>query len=152
VLLAVYLVAVALVFLYASFPSEALRTHVAYRLSASLPGLTLAVAEVRPSLLPAGIALREVRISPADKPLAVSDRLSIQPDLLSLLRSKTSYGFNGAIGAGDITGRAEVDSTGPQPKVSLNARFGGSSFSRSPGCVGFTGKPAGRRLMEPRRK
>jgi type II secretion system protein N len=146
VLLAVYLAAVTLVFLYVAFPSDALRTHVTNRLSASLPGLTLAVAEVRPSLLPAGIALRDVRISHADKPLAVIDRLRVRPDLLSLLRSKTSYGFDGAIGSGDITGRAEVDSAGPQPKVSLNARFGGILLQQVPGLRGIYGSRLAGRL------
>lgn len=146
VLLVAYLLAAALVFLYVGFPSEALRTHVAYRLSASLPGLTLAVAEVRPSLLPAGIALRDVRISHADKPLAVIDRLRVKPNLPSLLRSKTSYGFDGAISGGDITGRAEVDSTGPQPKVSLNARFGGILLQQLPGLRGLYGSRLAGRL------
>ena len=145
VLLAAYLGAAALVFLYVGFPSEALRTHVAYRLGASLPGLTLAVAEVRPAL-PAGISLRDVRISHADKPLAVIDRLRVQPDLPSLLRSKTSYGFDGAIGAGDLSGRAEVDSTGPQPKVSLNARFGGVLLQQVPGLRGLYGSQLAGRL------
>jgi len=146
VLLAVYLVAVALVFLYVCFPSDALRTHVAYRLSAGLPGLTLAVAEVRPSLLPAGITLRDVRISHADKPLAVIDRLRVRPDLSSLLRSKTTYGIDGTIGSGDITGRAEVDSTGPQPKVSLNARIGGVLLQQVPGLRGLYGSQLAGRL------
>jgi type II secretion system protein N len=146
VLLAVYLAAAALVFLYVGFPSEALRTHVAYRLNASLPGFTLAVAEVRPSLLPAGIALRDVQISRADKPLAVFERLRIRPDLPSLLRSKTSYGFDGTIGTGDITGRAEVDSSGPQPKVSLNARFGGILLQQLPGLRGLYGSRLAGRL------
>ncbi|MGE5256718.1 MAG: type II secretion system protein GspN [Hyphomicrobiales bacterium] len=146
VLLAIYLAAAALVFLYVGFPSEALRTHVAYRMSASLPGLTLAVAEVRPSLVPVGITLRDVRISHADRPLAVIDRLRLQPDLTSLLRSKTSYGFEGAIGSGDITGRAEVDSTGPQPKVSLNARFGGILLQQLPGLRGLYGSRLAGRL------
>jgi type II secretion system protein N len=144
-LLAAYLVAAALVFLYVGFPSEALRTHVAHRLSASLPGLSLAVAEVRPAL-PAGIALRNVRISHADKPLAVIDRLSLQPELSSLLKSKMGYGFGGSIGSGDITGRAEVDSTGPNPKVSLNARFGGILLQQVPGLMGLYGSRLAGRL------
>lgn len=145
VLLAAYLAAVTLVFLYVCFPSEALRAHVAYRLSASLPGLTLAVAEVRPSL-PTGIALRDVRISHADKPLAVIERLRVRLDLPSLLKSKTAYGFDGAIGSGDITGRAEVDSSGPRPKVSLNARFGGVLLQQVPGLRALYGSRLAGRL------
>jgi type II secretion system protein N len=145
VLLAAYLVAVVLVFLYVGFPSEALRTHVAYRLSASLPGLTLAVAEVQPSF-PAGIALKGVRISHADKPIAVIDRVRIQSELPSLLQSKTRYGFDGTIGSGDITGRAEVDSTGPRPKVSLNARIGGVLLQQLPGLAGLYGSRLAGRL------
>lgn len=123
-LLALYIVAVALAFLYLRFPSEALRTYATYRLSTSLPGLSVAVGEVRPALL-ADIVLHDVRVSRGDQSLAVIDRLRIHPDLLSLLQDRTGYGLSGSIGGGELTGRAEVDSTGPNPKISGNWQING---------------------------
>lgn len=132
VLVVVYLCAAALVFLYLGFPSEALREHLAHRLSASLPGLNVAVAEVRLSP-PVGISLRGVRVSYAEKPLAVIDRLRVQPELMSLLQPRSVYEFNGAAGSGEISGRAEIDSAAPQPKASLNARATGVLLQQIPG-------------------
>jgi hypothetical protein len=127
VLLAVYLVAVALVFLYVGFPSEALRTHVAYRLSASLPGLTLAVAEVRRPCF-RGHRPADVRISHGrrwrDRPAAR------QPDLLSLL-VKTSYGRR-RHRPGDITGR--------------RGRFHRAAAESQPECASAGSPSAGPRL------
>jgi type II secretion system protein N len=145
VLAAVYLLAAALVFLYVGFPSEALREHVAYRLSASLPGLNVAVADVRLSL-PAGMSLRGVRVSYAEKPLAVLDRLRVQPELMSLLQARTVYEFSGAAGSGEISGRAEIDSTTPQPKASLNGRATGVLLQQIPGLQEIYGSRLSGRL------
>jgi type II secretion system protein N len=145
VLLVAYIVVAALVLLYVSFPSEALRAHVAYRLSASLPGLSVAVADVRPSL-PAGMSLRGIRISHADKILAVLDRVRVQPELLSLLQSRTIYEFDGSAGSGDISGRAEIDSTGTKPSTSLNARIGGVLLQQVPGLQELYGSRLSGRL------
>jgi type II secretion system protein N len=145
VLTGVYLLAAALVFLYVGFPSEALREHVASRLSASLPGLNVAVADVRLSL-PAGMSLRGVRVSYAEKPLAVVDRLRVQPELMSLLQPRTVYEFSGAAGSGDISGRAEIDSTTPQPKASLNARATGVLLQQIPGLQELYGSRLSGRL------
>jgi len=144
-LVAVYIVAAALVFLYINFPSEALRTHVAYRLSASLPGLSFAVADVRPSL-PAGVSLRGVRVSYAEKPLAVLDRLRVQPELMSMLQPKTIYEFDGSAGSGDVSGRAEIDSSALQPRTSLNARISGVLLQQVPGLQELYGSRLSGRL------
>jgi len=145
VLVAVYIVAAALVFLYIGFPSEALRAHVASRLSASLPGLSVAVADVRPSL-PAGISLRGVRVSYGEKPLAVLDRLRVQPELMSMLQPITVYEFDGAAGPGGISGRAEIDSTAAQAKTSLNARISGVLLEQVPGLQEVYGSRLSGRL------
>jgi type II secretion system protein N len=132
VLLAAYIVVAALVFLYVGFPSEALRAHVAYRLSASLPGLSVAVADVRPSP-PAGVSLWGVRVSRGDRILAVLDRVRVQPELMSILQPRTIYEFDGSTGSGEVSGRAEIDSAGPKPTASLNARIGGVLLQQVPG-------------------
>jgi type II secretion system protein N len=129
ILLALYLVVVTAVFLYFGFPSEALRTHAASRLSAALPVLGISVSSLRPSL-PAGVTLQGVRIAYEDQPVAVLDRLRVQPELMSLLRPKTVYSFEGALGNGSITGRAEMDSTGDKPKTILNANLSGAMLQQ----------------------
>ena len=145
ILLAAYILAAAAVFLYIGFPSEALRTHVAHRLSAGLPGLNVTVAGVQPSL-PAGLALRGVRIAYADQPLAVFEHLRVQPELMSILQPKTIYSFEGSAGSGSISGRAEIDASGEKSKTSLNARIGGVLLQQVPGFQNIYGSRLSGRL------
>ena len=144
-LLALYIVAAAAVFLYIGFPSEALRAYVSDRLGASLPGLSVAIGAVRPSLT-AGLVLKEVRISHAQQPVAVLSRLSVEPELLTLLQKRSGYGFSGSLGGGEITGRAEVDAVGPAPKVSMTARIGGILLQQVDGLRGLYGHRLSGRL------
>lgn len=123
-LMALYIGVAAAVFLYVGFPSDAVRSHVSQRLSAGLPGLSIGIGTLRPTVT-AGLELADVRIAYAQKPVAAFDRVRIQPDLLSLFQTNTGYSFTGSLGGGEITGRAEVDAAGPAPKVSMNVRIDG---------------------------
>jgi len=143
-LIGLYLLSAALVFLYIGFPSEALRDHVAHRLSASLPGLSVSIGDLRPAL-PAGLVLKGVRVYHAKAPLAVIDLLSINPDLFSLWQAKTHYDFDGTIGDGRIAGTAETDTAGGRKRLSLNARLAGVLLQKLPATQSLFGnKLAGR--------
>lgn len=144
-LMILYIVVVGAVFLYIEFPSEALRAYAGQRLSACLPGLSVGVGAVRPSLT-AGLVLADVRISHDQKPVAVLDRVSIQPELLSLLQVRTGYAFSASLGGGEITGRAEVEDAGPAPKLSMNARIGGIQIQQLDGLRGIYGSRLSGRL------
>jgi type II secretion system protein N len=130
-LTAAYLVLATAVFLVIGFPSEALRAYAARRLSAALPGLEVAVGDVRPSL-PAGVALKGVRIAHGGRPLAVVDELTVHPELLTLLQSTTVYRLEGSLGGGALSGRAEVDSAGATPKTRMTAQVGGVQLQQLP--------------------
>lgn len=124
-LLILYIGVAAAVFLYVGFPSDALRSHLSHRLSAGLPGLSVGIGALRPTLT-VGLELTDVRITYAQNPVAAFDRVRIQPDLLSLFQSRTGYSFSGSLGGGEVTGRADVDdAAGPAPKISMNARIDG---------------------------
>jgi type II secretion system protein N len=144
-LLALYIVLTALVLLYIRFPSQALSGYVASLMNASLPGLSVAVGEVRPSL-PAAIVVHGIRISREDQTLAVIDRLRIQPELLSMLGPRSGFELSGSAGGGELTGRAEIDSTGPIPKTSGNARITGVSLQDLAGLQGPYGTKLSGRL------
>jgi type II secretion system protein N len=143
-LIGLYLLSAALVFLYIGFPSEALRAHVTHSLSARLPGLSVAIGDMRPAL-PAGIVLNGVRVYHANAPLAVIDQLRIHPDLFSLWRAKTHYDFDGTVGDGQIAGTAETETAGDRKRVSLNARLAGVLLQKLPATQSLFGnKLAGR--------
>jgi len=143
-LIGLYLLSAALVFLYIGFPSEALRAHVTHSLSARLPGLSVAIGDMRPAL-PAGIVLNGVRVYHANVPLVVIDQLRIHPDLFSLWQAKTHYDFDGTIGDGQIAGTAETETAGDRKRVSLNARLAGVLLQKLPATQSLFGnKLAGR--------
>jgi type II secretion system protein N len=143
-LVGLYLLSAALVFLYIGFPSEALRAHVTHSLSAGLPGLSVAIGDMRPAL-PAGIVLKGVRVYHANVPLAVIEQLRIHPDLFSLWQAKTHYDFDGTVGEGQIAGTAETDTAGGRKRVSLNARLAGVLLQKLPATQSLYGnKLAGR--------
>lgn len=144
-LLAIYILIAAGVFLYLGFPSEALRIYAGQRLSASLPGLSVAVGAVRPSLR-AGLVLQELRISHAQKLLAVIDQVHVRPELLSLFQDRTAWAFSGSLAGGDVSGRAEIDATGPTPRVMLNARIAGTRIQEVEGLRGLYGSRLSGRL------
>lgn len=144
-LLALYIVLAALVLLYIRFPSQALSAYVASLMSASLPGLTVAVGEVHPSL-PAAIEVHGIRISRGDQTLAVIDRLRIQPEILSMIGPRSGFELSGSAGGGALTGRAELDSTGPNPKTTANARLVGVNLQELAGLQGPYGSKLSGRL------
>lgn len=144
-LLVIYIGIAAGVFLYLGFPSEALRTYAGQRLSAGLPGLSVAVGAVRPSLR-AGLVLTEVRISHAQKLVAVLDPVHIRPELLSLFQDRTAYAFSGSLSGGDLSGRVEIDSTGPTPRAQLDARISGIRIQEVEGLRGLYGSRLSGRL------
>jgi type II secretion system protein N len=144
-LLAIYIFVAAAVFLYLGFPTEALRTVIGHRLSAGLAGLTVAVGAVRPSLS-AGLVLKDVRISQAQRLLAVFDQMHIQPELLSWLQPRSGYSFRGSLGNGEVSGRAELDDAAPTPKVSLSARLNGIMIQQVDGLRGLYGSRLAGRL------
>ncbi len=144
-LLIFYIVLAGAVFLYIGFPSEALRAYASQRLSACLPGFSVGVGAVRPSWF-AGLVLEDVRISHAQKPVAVLEQVRIQPELLSLFKVRSGYAFSGSLGGGEIIGRAEVDTAGPAPKLSWNARIGGILIQQLDGLRGIYGSRLAGRL------
>jgi type II secretion system protein N len=143
-LIGLYLLSAALVFLYTGFPSEALRAHVTHSLSARLPELSVAIGDMRLAL-PAGIALNGVRVYHANVPLAVIDQLRIHPNLFSLWQAKTHYDFDGTVGDGQIAGTAATETAGDRKRVSLNARLAGVLLQKLPATQSLFGnKLAGR--------
>jgi type II secretion system protein N len=144
-LFAAYLLAVTLALLWVCFPSEAVRTHAAARLAAALPGLTVAVGAARPSL-PPGILLQDLRISHADRPLAVIEQVRIVPEWFSLFAEQAVYAFSGTAADGSISGTSRVAETGTGPKESLEAHIAGLQLRKMPALQDVYGSRLSGRL------
>ncbi len=110
----VYIIAITGFFLYYLFPSDMLKTYLAYRLSRGNPDITVTIGRVSP-VLPPGINLHKVGIIYQNETLIDLERLKIMPGILSLFSRKTTVNFKGRVSAGSFKGRAEInDNSGEQ--------------------------------------
>ena len=105
---AIYIIAITGIFLYYLFPSDTLKTYLAYRLSQGNPDVTVTIDRVSP-VIPPGISLYNVGIVHQNKALIDLEKLKLMPGILSLFSEKTTVNFKGYVNAGTISGRAELD-------------------------------------------
>lgn len=144
-LFAVYVAAVTLVLLWVCFPSEAVRQHAAGRLAAALPGLAVEIRAARPSL-PPGILLQDLRISQADRPVAVIEQVRIVPEWFSLLDEQPVYAFSGSAADGTISGTGPLTDAGTGATANLSARIAGLQLAKLPGLQNLYGSRVSGRL------
>ena len=120
----VYIIGITGFFLYYLFPSDTLKTYLAYRLSQGNPDITVTIDRVSP-VIPPGINLHDVGIVHQNKALVDLDSLKIMPGILSLFSDKTTVNFKGRVNAGTISGRAELDDNSGGQKVKCDGRISG---------------------------
>ena len=123
-LYSVYIIAITGVFLYYLFPSDTMKTYLAYRLSQGNPDITVTIDRVNP-VLPPGINLHDVGIVHQNEALIDLDSLKIMPAVLSLFSDKSTVNFKGRVNAGTFSGRAELDDTSGGQEVKCDGRISG---------------------------
>jgi type II secretion system protein N len=120
----VYIIGITGFFLYYLFPSDTLKTYLAYRLSQGNPDITVTIDHVSP-VIPPGINLHDVGIVHQNKVLVDLDNLKIMPTILSLFSDKSTVNFKGRINAGTFSGRAEIDDNSGRLEVKGDGRISG---------------------------
>ena len=120
----VYIIGITGFFLYYLFPSDTLKTYLAFRLSQGNPDITVTIDHVSP-VIPPGINLHDVGIIHHNKALVDLDNLKIMPGILSLFSDKSTVNFKGRINAGTFSGRAEIDDNSGRLEVKGDGRISG---------------------------
>jgi type II secretion system protein N len=120
----IYIIAITGVFLYYLFPSDKLKTYLAYRLSQGNPDVTVTIDRLSP-VLPPGISLYKVAIAHQNKALVDLEKLKLMPGILSLFSDKTTVNFKGYLNAGTISGRAELDDNSGAQEMKGDGRISG---------------------------
>jgi type II secretion system protein N len=120
----IYIIAITGIFLYYLFPSDTLKTYLAYRLSQGNSDVTVTIDRVSP-IIPPGISLYNVGIVHQNKPLVDLEKLKLMPGILSLFSDKTTVNFKGYVNAGTISGRAELDGNSGAQEVKGEGRISG---------------------------
>ncbi len=98
-----YVIAAVAVSLYVRFPGEPLRDYVTNRAEQMLPGLRLAVADVRPAL-PAAVRLHGIEATYRQMPVFQLEQLRVAPAWGSVLQLKPAVIFKTSIGSGLVHG------------------------------------------------
>ncbi|MCU0561550.1 MAG: type II secretion system protein GspN [Desulfobacterales bacterium] len=141
-----YLIGVLLACLAIGFPTDALRAHVAHRLSAGLPGVSVSIEGIRPAL-PPGAELQGVGVYRAGAPLLMLERLRVTPELLSLIGEATLYRFQGSVAGGEISGSAQGQAAKEQRgAVRMQAQWSGVLLQRLPALQGIHGSRVSGRM------
>jgi type II secretion system protein N len=127
----VYIIGITGFFLYFLFPSDTLKTYLAYRLSQGNPDITVTIERVSP-VIPPGINLHGVGIIHQNNALVDLASLKIMPGILSLFSDKSTVNFKGRVGAGTFSGRAELDDNAEGQEIKCDGRISGVQLQGVP--------------------
>jgi type II secretion system protein N len=97
--------------LYYRFPSEALKTYVQRTAEEMSPHYQVYIEDAQVAF-PLGIHLSTTTVAAKDRPgtrLFIADTLSIRPEIVSLLRGKSAYAFDGVAYSGDLKGTVRFE-------------------------------------------
>jgi len=123
-LYSVYIIGITGFFLYYLFPSDTLKTYLAYRLSQGNPDITVTIGRVNP-IIPPGINLHDVGIVHQSEALIDLDSLKIMPGILSLFSDTSTINFKGSVNEGTFSGRAEIGDNSGGQEVKCDGRISG---------------------------
>lgn len=111
--------------LYYRFPSDAFRDYLPAAAEKRFPGHHVSIEEISPSLS-IGIRLLKPVLSckaDPDKILFKAHNVLIRPDILSLLKGKSVYCFEGLAYNGSIAGRIHLENKGPNASFETSIEF-----------------------------
>jgi type II secretion system protein N len=130
-LYSVYIIGITGFFLYYLFPSDTLKTYLAYRLSQGNPDITVTIGRVNP-IIPPGINLQDVGIVHQSEALIDLDSLKIMPAVLSLFSDTSTINFKGRVNEGIFSGRAEIGDNSGGQEVKCDGRISGIQVQGMP--------------------
>jgi type II secretion system protein N len=120
----VYIIGITGFFLYYLFPSDTLKSYLAYRLSQANPDITVTIDRISP-VIPPGLNLVDVGIVHQDMAIVDLDNLKIVPGILSLFSDKSTVNFKGRVNGGVFRGQAEIDDTPGSQEIKGDGRMSG---------------------------
>lgn len=123
-LLGIYVVAAAVLFTYYLFPSETVKSYIAYKLNAADPDLTVAIDRVKPSF-PPGLKLNAVLLAHTGNELVEIKHLIVRPVYWALLGDEKTYRFKGALYGGSVKGQIRLGQAQTAKAIQVDARFQG---------------------------
>ena len=93
-------------FLYVLFPSETVKSYLAFRFSKLAPECRLSIARLRPAI-PPGLSAFGVDIKCRQDEAVSSDRILVNPAYKSILKGRPGIDFDAALYGGKVTGTVD---------------------------------------------
>ncbi len=121
-LYSVYVLAVAVFFIYYLFPSDTVKNYVTSNFSTVSSDIKITIDHVRPAF-PPGLKLYKVTLYHMNNALFKAEKLKVVPKLLSLFRSRVVFFFKGSAFDGVLEGRGEFKKNRPAQHVIVEGKL-----------------------------
>jgi type II secretion system protein N len=118
---ALYIIGVAVFFLYILFPSDTLKTYIEYKTAELSPGIGMHIEKINPGL-PPGITFSNAHILFMDESVVRFDRGRLSPAFLSMFSAKPAVNFDAAVSGGQVDGRLAGSLSG-MPGIDARVQF-----------------------------
>lgn len=135
----IYILAVAVLFLYALFPSDTVATYVASRFNGVNSDINIDIDRVSLAF-PLGLNLHDASVYYLNTEVLKTDHLKIVPDFLSLFRSKIVFFFKGSAFKGRLEGRGEFDKNRPGQQAVIAVKLSGMNVKDIVAVKHFLGR------------
>ena len=135
----IYIIAVAVFFMYTLFPSDIVATYVTSRLNKVNPDINIDVDRVSLAF-PLGLKLHDTSVYYLSTEVLKTDNLKIVPSFLSLFRSKIVFFFKGSAYEGKLEGRGEFDKNKPGQQAVIAVKLTGMKINDIAAVKQFLGR------------
>ncbi len=138
-LYALYILSVAVFFLYVLFPSDTVANYVASRFNRVNSDVNINVDRVSLAF-PLGLKLHDANVYYLNTKVLKTDYLKIVPSFLSLFRSKFVFFFKGSAFKGRLEGRGEFDKNKPGQQAVIALKLSGMDLKDMDAVKHFFGR------------
>ena len=120
VLYLLYAFALAVIFLYAMFPSDTAKDYIAYQAGRAAPDVRMKIDRASPAF-PPGLKMTGITVFQKNEPVVEASLMKVFPKIFTVFGEKSAFTFHGQVSDGTIKGKGEVDRSGLKPRLSVDA-------------------------------
>ncbi|MBW1940430.1 MAG: type II secretion system protein GspN [Deltaproteobacteria bacterium] len=139
VVYAVYIISVAVFFVYYLFPADTLKQYITFNLSNADPDLNIVIDDIKFSF-PSGLALHDVSIGYLRNSLLFTEYIKITPGFFSFFRSKPVFFFKSKVCEGTLKGKIDITGKGSTRRIVIDADMADIRIKDIPVLRDLTGR------------
>ena len=121
---AIFIIALTAFFLYYLFPSETAENYIAINVQKANPDLKITINQINPTF-PPGLKFRDVSLYYLNNSLLDAELVKVTPQIISLIRPKTTFFFKGKFYQGITEGKVDIFGINPYSQIIIEAILSG---------------------------